>query len=82
MANFYGTVRGYARTVATRTGHSGITTSAQSYKGSVITRLSYDGNGNLVVEVEASNGSATSGRPMFRGTFEEFKEALKREAAR
>jgi hypothetical protein len=77
MSTFYGMVQGN-RGAATRGGSraSGFKSTAQSWNGSVITYLSYDANDNLVVTVEASDGSATYGRRIFCGTFEEFVAKL------
>lgn len=75
MAKFYGQVRGRAATTASREGSeaSGIKVSAQSWNGSVIVELDYDANGNLIVKLSVSDGSAFSGDMLFRGTFEDFK---------
>lgn len=76
MSKFYGTVIGKADTVATRRGFDCIKTSAQSWDGSVITRLSYDKSGTLMVEIEHSPDSSTCGRTVFRGTIDEFLKKL------
>ena len=75
MARFYGRVRG-ERGDATRTGHHGITTAAQSYDGSVITELSYKGD-KLMVCVSTATVSSCYGTTVFYGTFEEFVNKLK-----
>lgn len=77
MAKFYGSIQGN-RGAATRGGStaSGIKSSCQSYDGSVITYMSYDGNDNLMVTVEVSNESSSYGRRIFCGTFEEFVHKL------
>jgi hypothetical protein len=71
MAKFYGQVGGN-RGVATRTGSSNIRTAAQSYDGSVITELSYNSKGELMVEVRADDYSTSYGTRIFYGTFEDF----------
>ena len=73
MAKFYGSIQGN-RGAATRGGSaaSGIKSSCQSYDGSVITYMSYDGIDNLVVTIEVSDGSSSYGRRIFCGTFEEY----------
>jgi hypothetical protein len=61
MAKFYGSIKG-SRGEATRCGtiNSGIKTSVQSWDGSIITALSYDGDNRdiLMVEVRMSEGSS------------------------
>lgn len=76
MSRFYGTVVGQAKTIGTRRGSRDITTAAQSWHGSVITRLSYNDAGELMVEIETSEDSATRGYTKFYGTFENFKRIL------
>jgi hypothetical protein len=72
MAKFYGTLVGN-RGEATRLGHSRIKVSAQSYDGSVITELTYNSEGKLMVDVKVSEDSTSCyGRGLFYGTFEEF----------
>lgn len=73
MSKFYGSIQGN-RGAATRGGSSasGIKSSCQSYDGSVITYLSYDGNDTLMVTIEVSEYSSSYGRRIFCGTFEEF----------
>lgn len=76
MSKFYGTVIGKADTVATRRGFDSIKTAAQSWDGSIITRLSYDKSGELMVDVEHSTDSSTCGRTVFHGTIDEFLKKL------
>ena len=78
MSKFYGTARDPwgGRGTATRCGHKGIRTTAQSYDGSVIVDMSYDRNDELVVEVEVSKGSSTSGTQVFRGRLDELANIL------
>lgn len=78
MAAFYGTVKGSAQSEASRQGSTGIRVSAQSWKGSVIVRLSYAQSGELMVEVQTAEGSASSGYTAFYGTLREFQERLKK----
>lgn len=77
MSAFYGMVQGN-RGSATRGGSraSGFRSSAQSYDGSVITYLDYDGNDNLMVTIEVSDGSSSFGKRIFCGTFEQFVKKL------
>lgn len=80
MSTFYGTVEGQ-RGPATRCGSSisGIKAAAQSWNGSVVVNLHYEGcdpNGNLLVDVNTSDGSSAYGHSAWRGTFEQFKAML------
>lgn len=84
MSAFYGMVCGN-REAATRGGsrNSGYHASAQSYDGSVIVKLRYDGESKkdekLMVTVGTNDGSScyTDWKsPDFHGTFEEFKALL------
>lgn len=74
MSKFYGTIQGN-RGAATRTGHSKITTAAQSYNGSVITELTYE-NEVLMVRISVAEESSTYGKTIFYGTFEEYVNKL------
>lgn len=82
MATFYGQVFGSGRTSATRGGtyDSGLRTSAQSYKGSVIVELTQpedeDGNRELMVEVSVNSSSASRGKNLFYGNLNEFCQRL------
>jgi hypothetical protein len=75
MSRFYGRVRG-ERGDATRCGHHGITATAQSYDGSVITELSYE-NDKLMVRVNVSACSSCYGQQIFYGTYDEYVAKLK-----
>ena len=75
MSKFYGSVRG-ERGPATRGGHHSITTTAQSYDGSIITELSYNYADELMVNISVSNESTTYGRQIFYGTFDEYIDKL------
>ena len=70
MAKFYGSIQGN-RGAATRMGNSSIKSSVQSYNGSLISYMSYVGD-KLMLELCVSEGSASSGKTIFYGTFEEF----------
>ena len=72
MSKFYGTVVGASQTSASRRGNHDIRVSAQSWDGSVITRLWYNDNEVLNVDVEIASGSSVYGQIIFSGTFEEF----------
>jgi hypothetical protein len=75
MSAFYGTLIGCAKTNATRRGHQDIVAAAQSWNGSVITRLYYDGD-DLMCEIQIADGSAVHGYTFFNGTLDELKEKL------
>ena len=75
MSKFYGMVVGN-RGAATRGGsdNSGFKATAQSYDGSVITRLSYNDDNQLMVCIEMEDGrSSTYGDVVFHGTYDELK---------
>ena len=74
MSKFYGQVEGSAQTIASRRGFRDIKSSVQSYDGSVITRLFYDDDGVLNVNIQVSDDTSFYGRSIFTGTFEEFKD--------
>jgi hypothetical protein len=74
MSKLYGSIQGN-RGAATRTGSSLMKSSVQSYDGSVITYMSYEGD-NLMVEVCVSDRSSSYGSRIFYGTFDEFKAKL------
>lgn len=78
MATFYGSVQGN-RGAATRGGSraSGFKSTAQSYDGSVITRLSYNDKDELMVTIEVSDYSAPYGTTVFSGTFKEYINKLR-----
>ena len=76
MARFYGQVVG-ERGAATRTGHRRIKAAAQSYDGSVITELTYNDEGKLMIRVDTEDHSTSYGRLTFYGTFEDFVNKLK-----
>jgi hypothetical protein len=73
MAKFYGSIQGN-RGAATRMGHQSIRASVQSYDGSVITELSYNKEGQLLVDVSVAKDESTSyrGTRLFYGTLDEF----------
>lgn len=79
MSAFYGTVIGASDTPATRRGYRDIKVSAQSWDGSVITRLHYNSEDKLIVDLQVSEGSDTSGYTIFYGTIDELKEKMKGE---
>lgn len=80
MSKFYGTVIGSADTAATRRGSDSIKVAAQSWDGSIITKLRYNKNGDLMVQIEHAEGSETIGRTIFDGTINEYINKLKEEA--
>lgn len=77
MSKLYGSIQGN-RGAATRTGSSMMKSSVQSYDGSVINYLSYNGD-QLMIEVCVAEGSSSYGSRVFYGTFEEFVKKLERE---
>ena len=74
MSKFYGSVQGN-RGAATRGGYDRITSSAQSWNGSVITELTYDDD-KLMVRIGTDSGSSSYGSTIFYGTFDEFVAKL------
>ena len=76
MSAFYGTVVGMAETPATRRGGRDIKVAAQSWNGSVITKMKYSKEGELMVELQIAEDSSTSGYTFFRGTIDELKKRL------
>lgn len=77
MSKFSGQVQGSAQTPASRRGTNDIEVSAQSWDGSVITRLHYDNENRLIVELFIGDGSSFCGQSYFYGTIEELKNKLK-----
>ena len=66
-----------AETCATRRGSDYIRAAAQSWNGSVVTRLRYDDNDVLMIDISLSNGSdcyGSSSLPSFYGTLDDLKE--------
>ncbi len=77
MSKFYGQVQGMAQTVASRRGSSFIKSSVQSWDGSLITRMFYDGNGKLIVQIDVDKNTSTFyGQGLFYGTLDELVEKL------
>lgn len=81
MSKFYGTVEGN-RGMATRCGSldSGIRTSAQSWKGSVVVHMYENKNGELMVRIGTPDGSTPHmgwGGREWCGTFEGFRDLLR-----
>lgn len=77
MSVFYGQVTGQASTTASRRGsvNSGLRVSAQSWEGSVITKLTQV-DGKTMVEIQISDESSTTGRQYFYGSIDQLKEVL------
>lgn len=75
MSKFYGQVEGSAKTTASRRGNQEIKVSAQSWDGSVITRMFYEGD-ELKVEISISDGSDFYGYTHFCGSLDELKKKL------
>ena len=76
MSRFYGQVIGAAETVGTRRGHQDIKVSAQSWDGSVITRLYYKDD-ELMCDIQIGDSSTAYGYTYFNGTLEELKKRLR-----
>ena len=79
MSTFYGCIQGN-RGEATRGGSraSGFKATAQSFDGSIITRLSYNQEDELMVTIETSDYSAPYGSQIFYGTFKEYIAKLQK----
>ena len=75
MSAFYETIIGCAQTPATRRGHNEIKVAAQSWNGSVSTRLYYEGD-ELMVDLQIAEGSSVYGYTVFNGTLDELKSRL------
>lgn len=80
MSKYYGETCGYNKNgstgVASRCGHTGIRSSAQSWDGSVIAVIRDDKEGNPVFEIEITGDSSIYGDTVFSGTIEELKRVL------
>ena len=78
MANFYATINAdLSRTLATRRGSKYITTSTQSYNGSIITRMYYNEQDKLMIEIETTETSNSCyGENRYCGTFNQLEELL------
>ncbi len=79
MSKFYGqtwTEDRTSSTAATRCGHRSINASAQSYDGSIITRLEYDKAGALVVTIDVASGSRTHGETVYRGPLDQLAACI------
>ena len=76
MSKFYGTVVGMAKTDATRRGGRDIRVCAQSWDGSLVTRLSYNDKDELCVELQYHESSNTFGKTVFKGTMDELLKKL------
>lgn len=78
MANFYATINAdLSRTSATRRGSKYIITSTQSYNGSIITRMYYNEQDKLMIEIETTETSNSCyGENRYRGTFNQLEELL------
>ena len=78
MASFYATINAdLSRTLATRRGSKYITTSTQSSNGSIITRMYYNEQNKLMIEIETTETSNSCyGENRYRGTFTQLEELL------
>lgn len=76
MAAFYGTVKGNRGEVSRTSGKdTGISTTAQSYDGSVNVWMRYR-DGGLLVDISIANGSSGHGERVFTGTVDELRAKL------
>lgn len=80
MSKYYGETFGYNRngsgSVASRCGHTGIRSAAQSYDGSLIALAIDNKDGDTIFELEIADDSSIFGETIFSGTLEELKERL------
>lgn len=72
MSKLYGTVRGHARTTATRRGHHSLTTHAACWQGAIRTELHCDADGVTHYEVRMVpwQGSGGAERVLSRGVLD------------
>lgn len=79
MSKFYGqtwTEDRTSSTAATRCGHRSINASAQSYDGSIITRLQYDKADVLIVTIEVASDSRMYGETVYRGPLDQLAACI------
>lgn len=78
MSAFYGQVAGQDEKTVSRRGNynSGIRVSAQSWKGSLITKMYYNGD-DLMVDIEVSDDSDMFGTTVFEGKFDDFVKKMR-----
>ena len=80
MSRFYGQVEGLGKTTASRRGGDHIKASVQSWNGSVITRMHYDDDEKLILEISVcKDDSSFHGQSVFYGTIEELMDKLSEE---
>ena len=80
MSKFYGQVEGGAKTIASRRGFNSIRSSVQSWDGSVILEMYYNGDDMLCIRVDVvEDDSKFYGNRIFDGGFGEFIRKLKGE---
>ena len=85
MASFYGTTRSSkTRNVpVTRCGYTDVTSSVQTWEGSLITSARYKGwdgdeyNKEILFSIEIADGSSSSGWPVWEGTLDELSAILR-----
>lgn len=75
MSKFYGQVAGSASTIASRRGFDKIKVSAQSWDGSLITRMYYRKD-VLTVDLEVSEGSSMHGHTIYSGSLDNLIKKL------
>ena len=76
MSKFYGQVSGASNTTASRRGHQDIAVSAQSWNGSLQTRLFYNNDNELMVDLSYSPDSSFYGKTIFNGKMEDLLKAI------
>lgn len=80
MSKYYGETLGYnsrgSGSVASRCGHTGIRSAAQSWDGSLIAVIREDKDGNPIFELEISDESSIYGETVFSGTLDELETQL------
>jgi len=85
MSKFYGTVKGRAKSAATREGNDSIRVSAQSWDNSIVVEMSYryGNSGVLDIEIGCMEGSKSSfSVPTWSGSYEEFEAMCERDMQR
>lgn len=78
MAAFYGTIQG-SRGMATRCGtpNSGMSSSCQSWQGSIIVDANKDSEGKVLFSIATSEGSSCYGSTILSNvTIEEFNQLM------
>jgi len=72
MSRLYGTIKGMARTNATRRGSSEIRASVQSWDKSLIFEMYYDEDDVLSLRIEKADGSKIKGECIYDNSVDKF----------